>query len=253
MLIVLRFPLAGNPRWAFFSCLNADEQESIPYKADLACLNFSLLALKKCFKNTFPDDVAFLLQSHGPRAFKENNIITLSTECLGDQIRMAYQAAHEICHLCIPSGVQPELKFWEETICQIAATYVLIEIYKDPQMKPILSEQVINYIPTYISQISCFPSSCSPYEFLLHEFEYLKQTPNDYEKNQILANDLFPLVYQTLDLWEWASMLAEYHHLNTLESQLNSLVTFINIERPQSSIIQNFLMSEGFPKGPSYG
>lgn len=73
--------------------------------------------------------IVFVLESKSPICYKESNLIFLNcSKNKWDQV--TYQLAHEMCHLLIHGKTIPELRWLEESICELSSLYFLPKISK---------------------------------------------------------------------------------------------------------------------------
>lgn len=90
----------------------------------LHVMNFSLPI--HCHSNAV---ITIQQQRPNPVCYRENNLIILSCG-KDDWNQLAYQLAHEMCHLMIPNEVVPELRWLEESICELSSFFFLPELSK---------------------------------------------------------------------------------------------------------------------------
>ena len=83
----------------------------------LHVMNFSLPI--HCHSNAV---ITIQQQRPNPVCYRENNLIILSCD--------AYQLAHEMCHLMIPNDVVPELRWLEESICELSSFFFSSRAFK---------------------------------------------------------------------------------------------------------------------------
>lgn len=76
-----------------------------------------------------PALIAFDSQRNGPTSYSNIRIIALKVRSLGWS-QIAYQLAHEMCHFLIPGTVVPELRWLEESICELSSFFFLPELSK---------------------------------------------------------------------------------------------------------------------------
>ena len=80
----------------------------------------------QCHSNAI---ITIQLQDPNPVCYRENNLIILSCD-KNDWNQLTYQLAHEVCHLMIPNEVVPELRWLEESICELSSFFFLPRISK---------------------------------------------------------------------------------------------------------------------------
>lgn len=73
--------------------------------------------------------IAFDVQRNVPTAYSNMRMIVLTAK-LKSWSQIAYQLAHEMCHLMIPDEVAPELRWLEESICELSSFFFLPELSK---------------------------------------------------------------------------------------------------------------------------
>ena len=81
----------------------------------------------KYFTNMSDKQLTISLQktSPAPMCIRQANLIYLNTE-YNLYAQAAYQFSHELCHFMIPKDVTAELRWFEESICQLASIFFLV-------------------------------------------------------------------------------------------------------------------------------
>ena len=88
-------------------------------------LNSVDMAFQPCFGENisrFPVTVIHVQNSDSPYCNRTDRFVYLTTEGT-HWCQYAYQFSHEYCHLQIPRKVQSRLRWFEESICELASFY----------------------------------------------------------------------------------------------------------------------------------
>ena len=89
-------------------------------------LNSVDMAFQPCFGENisrFPVTVIHVQNSDSPYCNRTDRFVYLTTEGT-HWCQYAYQFSHEYCHLQIPRKVQSRLRWFEESICELASFYL---------------------------------------------------------------------------------------------------------------------------------
>lgn len=154
--------------------------------------------------------IAFSENRNTPICFRNCGLIILSAHPnRWDQF--SYQLAHEICHRVIPSDVVKNLRWLEESICELSSYYFLPLLTKNWRRKriPLVYAKTNKpYYPAFEKYVKNERKKAVPFDLS----SFLSQTPSDElqmlindceirEKNAYIAVSLLPIFKQYPNTW----------------------------------------------------
>lgn len=179
--------------------------------------------------------------SECPMCLREYFSIRLCTEPIYWS-QAAYQYAHELCHYAIPNNVDANLRWFEESICDLASHYFLFQIgrywriesiYARTNNWQLYADSFIKYSVNTLKQISEFDTRD---QSIIHELEL---NPYNRLNNRYIAKQMFPIFFRYPQTWKAVPHLCEVHQ-PTLEKSLKEWILLSHpASRPGLLQIQN--------------
>ena len=181
----------------------------------------------------------------GPICFREKQTIVLDTT-ITRWSQAAYQFAHELCHYMIPSEVCSNLRWFEESICELASNFFLIKLaeYWKQHNVPFQTVDGDLYYESFVPYVLNNLQKALPFD--VHsdsEIKYLESNCYDRAKNKYVAQLLLPIFQKIPSTWLAVPCLCK---ISPNQSLRDSLVNWKDIA-PQCShegveaILQVFL------------
>lgn len=151
-----------------------------------------------------------------PSIFKERGIIFLSARGLRWS-KYAYQFAHELCHFIIPKAVSEQMRWFEESICELASLcflYELSEKWKENPPYPSwqsYSTAFADYADNQKTTAFTLPDGISFAKFFAANIEMLSLEANCYYRdiNTLCAKYLLPIFNENPELWREVPLIGE--------------------------------------------
>lgn len=188
-----------------------------------------LCSVVKCFRimfgKYFNEQLVRIihLDDANPRCDREGKHIFLTSS---DKYysKYVYQFAHEYCHYQLPFSPVQELRWLEESICELASLYTLRQVDKQWEVVPPypnwrnfhsnFTKYAENAEKSYESINLDF--SVEPNEIL----SYLRREEYDRAKNMYIALKLLPLFYRRPELWHSVPFLCRVNERRTFHLAL---------------------------------
>lgn len=154
-----------------------------------------------------------LLVAHSidhPVTYRLHDVILLSAH---DRYwsNYAYQFAHELCHFQIPSNVPRQLRWFEESLCELASYYFLPRISALWKTDPPYPNW-ITYAEAFTTYVQNDMKKTEPFNLNLFEnrsvSEHLIRNEYDRSKNAYVALKLLPIFDSSPDLWSTIHLLS---------------------------------------------
>lgn len=126
----------------------------------------------------------------------------------------AYQFAHELCHYAIPDHVPQNLRWIEESVCQLASIYFLHAISEMWRIRklPLRSTDGKPYYPAFSEFAENNSLQAEEFDFQNQTvLAYLESECEDRPKNKHLANHLLPIFTEHPDTWQAVPFLCQVH------------------------------------------
>lgn len=197
-------------------------------------LLFTLDSVVELFNQYFPEKmnrslVVSLSSSYGcPICFRSEQKIFLDTTTYS-WCQAAYQFSHELCHYMIPSDVCSSLRWFEESICELASYFFvpkLTDLWKEKDISFKTSSGEL-YANTFVPYIKNDMAKSVPFDIYSNEnIEYLEHNCYEREMNKHIANILLPIFSKTPETWHAIPCLCKIPPNQTL---LNSLLDWKNL------------------------
>lgn len=166
------------------------------------------LAQKSLSIHFFPPD-------HTPRCGRRQNLILLDCD-INRWNQVAYQFFHELCHFTIPFDVHPKLCWVEESVCQAASTFFLVQISR------LFTQDDNPYAPFFTSYAIKEAQTATPFDWKdPKELSLLESDPYLRGKNQYVANHLLPIIWEAPRLWAAVPYLGSVHVVPSTQAGLD--------------------------------
>lgn len=197
-----------------------DNESKRSYENLVFTLDSIVYLFKKFFPNLDKTDLFIINDKNlkNPMCFKTKKIIFLT--CSSDLwCRAAYQFAHELCHYMIPNEVCTNLRWLEESICELASSYFLPQISTLWKMQNNKFKTVNNkpYYPCFTEYINKNSKKATPFD--LSQLANSEQTSSILQKlinnceirdkNLHIANNLLPIFQKHPETWEAIPLLGD--------------------------------------------
>lgn len=196
-------------------------------------------------------DLQIILDSSrsNPTCFRQLGTIYLSSRPTSWS-KIAYQFAHELCHYAIPNNVTPELRWLEESICELSSYYFLPEISKYWEQDGINLETADGdlYYPYFTSYVEDDKQKATPFDlsFIANpnsdDFKQLTHDCYIRDKNSYIAVKLLPIFKEDPKTWLAIPHLCDIKPNQTLYDALMEWISLSPAESHQGllKIIQLF-------------
>lgn len=181
-----------------------------------------------------PTIISFSENHKHPVCYRDSGLIILSANP-DLWIQLAYQLAHEMCHRIISHDVVQNLRWLEESICELSSYYFLPQLSKYWRRKKIMNKNTVNNKPYYpefekyakndqkkavVLNLSSF--SDTP---LSNELQSLIDNCEIREKNAYIANSLFPVFDRYPNTWHAIPFLGYLKSNDSFEASLKEWIT----------------------------
>lgn len=165
-----------------------------------------------CFQETMNlHDVLIVHSADHPVTYRSQGVILLSAH---DRFwcKYAYQFAHELCHFQIPAKVPQQLRWFEESLCELASYYFLPRISALWKTNPpypnwrTYADHFTTYVQNDMQKAESFNLSLLDNPSV---FEHLNRDEYDRKKNSYVALQLLPIFENASDLWSAIHLLSD--------------------------------------------
>lgn len=150
-----------------------------------------------------PLNIKIIRREGSPACYRHLREIHLNTE-MRYVSQAAYQFAHELCHMRIPFFVVDDLRWFEESICEMASHYFLkkLSMYFANEANP-APAALKNYAPKFASYSASILEGAKAVD-LTSELQMRRFTLDCYlrEENLYVAKLLLPVFEEHPELWE---------------------------------------------------
>lgn len=180
-----------------------------------------------------------------PACFKESDLIILNSNP-SSWSRLAYQLAHEMCHTVIHGKVQQNLRWLEESICELSSYYFLPKLSEYwqntainlmtadgqlyyPCFKTYVENDVQKAIPFEISQLCKTPKT--------QLAKKLDSDPYLRDMNSCIANRLLPIFQSHPNTWSAVPLLCNISDTSSLSDALLEWIS-ISAAECRSALIE---------------
>lgn len=165
-----------------------------------------------CFQETMNlRDILIVHSAEHPVTYRLQGVILLSAHDLF-WCKYAYQFAHELCHFQIPSKVPQQLRWFEESLCELASYYFLPRISALWKTNPPYPHW-ITYADAFTTYVQQDMQKAEPFDLNLSKnpsvFEHLSHDEYDRNKNTYVALQLLPIFDSVPDLWSSIRLLSD--------------------------------------------
>lgn len=146
--------------------------------------------------------------------------------------QIAYQLSHELCHLMIGKPVTPGMRWFEESIAEVASRFFMLRLAQKWKTEGILgspnyADSIIKYVKNLSAYTPVHPIQLSEISNPDSEiWKYLSHEAEDRQKNNQIANTLHPIFEKYPDLWRIVPLLGdltEKHSLSDFFREWRSL------------------------------
>lgn len=163
-----------------------------------------------CFGQTMNPRALSVAHSDGPPiCFKDSALICLSAQ---DKFwsQYAYQFAHEYCHYQIKGPVPQQLRWFEESLCELASYYFLPKVSALWRTNPPYPNWV-SYADEFSKYTKEDAAKATPFnlDFSSDTMTLRQLEKNEYnrEKNAYVATALFPVFQESPSLWSAITLI----------------------------------------------
>lgn len=160
--------------------------------------------------NPSPVTICHLCEKDSPRCLRDRKVIYLN---VSGRLwsKFAYQFAHEYCHYQIPQDVASSLRWFEESICELASYYFMPLISDLWIVKPPYPNWR-EYAPHFREYALADENKAEAFELDFSKLEnptieYLERIEYDRLKNAFVARQLKPIFLDTPTLWSEIPLL----------------------------------------------
>lgn len=189
---------------------------------------------------SLPPTIISLSTSHTcPTCFNNTNFIVLTTD-IEYWAQIAYQFAHEMCHRVILNDVSQNLRWLEESICEMSSYYFLPKIskyWKRIAINKMTSDQKL-YYPNFTSYVETDCQKAKAFDISrlcqTPQNELLKQlieNPYMRAENAHIANSMLPIFKEYPSTWHAIPYLAM---LSSNQTFPDALKEWIKLAPPES-------------------
>lgn len=177
--------------------------------------------------------ITFLEAYPNPTCLRNPKLIILTTNPFSWN-QLAYQLAHEMCHYIIPNDVSHNLKWFEESICELSSYYFLpqlSEYWKRMQIPLLRGDTNSLYYPEfqkYVEYEQLRETFIDISTFVQHENhpELLSLIKNceQRDKNTYIANRLLPVFIEFPCTWHAVPLLYQISPNQSLRDSLSQWI-----------------------------
>ncbi|MDR1158857.1 MAG: hypothetical protein LBK75_11265 [Oscillospiraceae bacterium] len=239
----------NNLSWANLDEKSEDAQ--IPHPGNISSVLCSVRALfEPCFGTEHVNRRALaVFPTNGDNmACARYHVIFLSARG-SNWCQYAYQFAHELCHFMINADIVKPLRWFEESICELASLFFLpgiTEQWEDappyPQWKP-YAREFSAYIEEEVKPTSAvIPEGISFSEYFSRKMGHLETHEYERDINRLCAMHLLPIFEETPALWRDTLHLGKLHAGHTF---LKSLQHWRELSDAKNAIEKIIALFEG--------
>lgn len=148
-----------------------------------------------------------------PICYREQQLILLNTS-RSAWSQIAFQFAHELCHYAIPNKVDSNLRWFEESICEVASLYFLRQIgyYWLDTKVPFTTSDGAPYAASFLGYAKDRQSNIVPFD--LRDASTIRELEHDCynrSRNNYVASRLLPIFTQHPEVWTAVPLLCKIH------------------------------------------
>lgn len=154
--------------------------------------------------------------------------------------QLAYQLAHEMCHRVIPNEVTKNLRWLEESICELSSYYFLPQLSKYWRRKNVnlvYSKTNKPYYPAFEEYVKNDRQKATAVDLpsfsstpIPNELQSLIDDCEIREKNAYIANSLLPIFDRRSNTWRAIPFLSNLKSNESLETSLREWITLAPTE-----------------------
>lgn len=181
---------------------------------------------------SIPNTMISISQSYEtPICIREQHTIQLNCS-YRSWCQLTYQLAHELCHMCIPDDVTNNLRWFEESICELSSYYflpLLTDYWKRHKINLISSDSkpYATFFSSYVVDDMRKASSFN----LTGNLQKLYNNCYDRHSNAYVAIQLLPIFQSYPNTWKSVPFL---HELDSSQNFSDSLKQWLEIAPTES-------------------
>lgn len=226
----------------FFLDCGADESLEVDASSTIFLLDSLLHVMDNSLpiKDSLSATIAFSQSYDCPTCYKHQNLIILHTSP-SRWAQVAYQLAHELCHLAIKHDVAPNLHWLEESICELASYYFLPRLSKHwrrAKVKYKIAKTQKPYYPEFEKYVDNDKKKATQFDISnlasttpSSELQILIDNHLLRDKNAYIAANLLPIFTRYPNTWHAIPFLSRITPNQTLQ---DSLKEWIEISPPEA-------------------
>lgn len=238
------------------TCWSESDEGKIetPYPGDICA---TLDSVKAEFESCFGRDrvnagqISILPTQGTPQCFFRQGIIFLSAKGVR-WAQFAYQFAHELCHAMIAADVAPRLRWFEETLCELASLFFLRRMSETWKAHPPYhnwsdyATALASYYNKMASQSAQMENGESFKQWFAKNIASLEKNHEQREKNRLCALQMLPVFEKTPQIWRDVPLIGRLPEGRPFGESLNGWWRQAEHKEEISEIIALFLAS-GYP------
>ncbi|WNX84378.1 hypothetical protein RWV98_17655 [Agathobaculum sp. NTUH-O15-33] len=199
----------------------------------------SLAFVKQVFERSFGEQrvnslyyLSILPTTDCPQSFKKRNLIFLSVS--HSFLQLIYQFSHELCHLMIPDSPTQNIKWLEETFCELASLYSLLQLKELPSCDCHATLNAIRpEVDAYVTETlkKAIPlNGLAVSDFIKDHINELENDPYIRSHNATVARELFPIFRSHPNAWKIIPHLCEIPKNYSFDEGIHYLSTIVENE-----------------------
>ena len=209
-----------------------DTAESLKFFA--FALDCTAMLMSHCLSEleSLPLTIVYSENLPNPSCQRELRLILLSTRPYSWS-QVVYQFAHELCHYAIPGHVSQNLRWIEESICQMSSIYFLHAISRLWKTQGVMYQSTDGkpYYLSFESYATDDAQRAEKFNFTDSSvLQYLESECEDRPKNRHLANYLLPIFTALPGTWRAVPLLCRVNE-PTLQEALSA---WIQVSPPEA-------------------
>lgn len=176
-----------------------------------------------------------------PICYRKQQLIFLNT-APSAWSQIAFQFAHELCHYAIPNDIDSNLRWLEESICEVASLYFLRQIghYWMDIGEDLKTSDGAPYAIAFLRYAKNRQSNIAPFDLcdasIIRELEHDCYNRN---RNNYVASRLLPIFIQHPEVWTAVPRLCRIHEPSLRQALAAWILESAPSERPALLQIQN--------------
>jgi hypothetical protein len=181
---------------------------------------FALDSVKLSFENFFGKEyvnqfeLSVLPGPTPPVTFSQQRVIFLTARGLRWS-QLIYQFSHELCHFMINADVVGPMRWFEESICELASFFFLQHVSMDwasrphPDIFKIYAIHLIEYRDTQMNEQEPVDCGKTFAQHIADRIELLSHNPYMRHTNTLCATELLPIFIEHPAVWRDVPLLAK--------------------------------------------